>query len=60
MLCVCEGWGNAAAQTLQSVVAMYPDDLELYNELGQKYLLNGAYEDARVTFKQVCCAVTLC
>lgn len=53
MFYVCEGWGSSAAQTLKSVVAMYPDDLELYNELGQKYVINGAYEDARATFMQV-------
>lgn len=47
------GWGSAAAQTLRSLVSMYPDDLELYNELGRKYLVNGAYDEARATFREI-------
>jgi len=47
------GWGYKATKTLQQMLSVYSDELDLWNQLGIQYLIIGRNEDARQTFLKV-------
>lgn len=47
------GWGFKATKTLQRLLEVYPDDVELWNALGVKYLMIHRNDEARSAFEQV-------
>ena len=47
------GFGVRAVKTLQQMLEVYPEGLDLRNDLGVKFLLIGKNEDARHAFQQV-------
>lgn len=47
------GWHARASKTLKLVLDVYPDEIDIWNDLGVKNLLGGRNEDARNAFQQV-------
>lgn len=52
---VALGWGGKAIKTLQQLIRIYPEEKELWNDLGVRFLLVSRIEDARQAFKKVIC-----
>jgi Flp pilus assembly protein TadD len=38
---------------MRRLIELYPEELDLWNDLGVKYLMMGSNEDARLAFQQV-------
>lgn len=51
------GWTGRAAVTLQEVLKIYPDELEIWNKLGVMKLIAGRNDEARGIFQEV---LTVC
>ena len=47
------GWVNLSVKTLERIVALYPGELSLWNDLGVQYLTRGSNEEAREAFLKV-------
>ena len=54
IVCSSTGWSGKAAKTIRRLIELYPEELDLWNDLGVKYLMMANNEDARLAFQRVC------
>ena len=47
-----EGWGWKSTRTTLKLISFYPEEINLWNELGVQYLLIKGIDDARDAFKE--------
>ncbi|KAI0237911.1 Aspartyl/asparaginyl beta-hydroxylase [Lamellibrachia satsuma] len=47
------GWVNRAVTTMKKIVTLFPEELDLWSELGVQYLIRGSNSEAREAFLQV-------